>query len=232
MKTNIIACRTLEQELRAAAARCGCTYEIRWIPSGLHNIPAQLRGALQESLDACGNCGRVLLAAGFCGNAVAGLRTHGAELIVPKVDDCISLLCGSQERRMNFRDSYFLTEGWLRGERTIWHEYEHTVEKYGEKRAKMIFQTMLHGYRYCAMLDTGCFPFEPVSQEVRRIAQALGLEYCVIEGTTAYLERLLRGPWRPEAFLTVPPYRILTSDMLARPISCGQEGKAVEDLCQ
>ena len=214
MGTEIIACETIRQELLAAAGRCGCRYPIRWIKSGLHNVPAQLHAVLQEELDACAGCERILLAFGFCGNAVAGLCGGTAELILPRADDCISLLCGSQERRAGFRETYFFTEGWLRGERTIWNEFQHTVDRYGEERAKQIFQVMLCHYRYCALLNTGCYPLEAAAEEVRRIARALGLEFISIEGTIACLEKLLTGPWDSASFLVVPPGCTLTSDLL------------------
>ncbi|MBD5161918.1 MAG: DUF1638 domain-containing protein [Oscillibacter sp.] len=214
MKTEIIACQTIRRELLAAAGNLGCTYPIHWIESGLHNVPAMLHDTLQKALDDCAGCERVLLAFGFCGNAAAGLHSDTAELVLPRVDDCISLLCGSVERRVGFRETYFFTEGWLSGERTIWHEFSHAAARYGEERAKRIFQSMLRNYRHCALLDTGCFPIEPAEKEVRRIAQALGLEFCSIEGTIAYLERLLSGPWEPEAFVVVPPGATLPQSQL------------------
>ena len=216
MRTEIIACETIRRELLAAASQCGCNFPIHWIESGLHNVPSQLHAALQEALDACGGCERVLLAFGFCGNAAVGLRGGAAELILPRADDCISLLCGSQERRAGFKAAYFFTEGWLRGERTIWHEFQHAAARYGEERAKRIFQTMLRHYQYCVLLNTGCFPLEAAAEEVERIARTLGLDFRTIEGTTAYLERLLTGPWNAASFLTVPPGGTLTSDLLER----------------
>lgn len=214
MNTAVIGCRTIEKELTAAMEQTRLTYPIYWLEAGLHNVPQQLHQALQEQIDRCGDRERVLLAMGFCGNSVAGLRARGAELILPLADDCISLLCGSQEERLRYPETYFFTEGWLRGERTIWREYEYTLEKYGPQRGRRIFQAMLRNYRYCALLDTGCFDREAAGREVRRIAGELGLDYQVIPGTVSYLCQLLTGPWPADRFLTVPPRATLERNML------------------
>ena len=51
MKTVILSCRTLEDELLAALAKSGKDYEIVWLESGLHNVPKKLTARLQEELD-------------------------------------------------------------------------------------------------------------------------------------------------------------------------------------
>lgn len=214
MKTVIIGCETLERELSAAVRETACPYPVLWIQAGLHNVPEKLQLAVQEKIDSCTHYQRILLAMGYCGNSVVGLHTGEAELILPRADDCISILCGSQEKRLTFPETYFFTEGWLREERTIWQEYQYTAEKYGPKRAQRIFQTMLHNYRYCALLDTGCFDGAAVGGEVRRIADRLGLSYQVIPGTISYLCQLLTGPWPTDRFLTVPPHRVLERSLL------------------
>ena len=94
MNTAVIGCRTIEKELTAAMEQTRLTYPIYWLEAGPHNVPQQLHQALQEQIDRCGDRERVLLAMGFCGNAVCGLRSGPGELVIPRVDDCISLLLG------------------------------------------------------------------------------------------------------------------------------------------
>ena len=47
MKTAVISCRTVEDEVTAAAARAGVDYPVTWLESGLHNTPNILRERLQ-----------------------------------------------------------------------------------------------------------------------------------------------------------------------------------------
>ena len=83
MNTVIIACQTLKNELEAAMAASGRSFEIRWIESGLHNVPKKLHATLQEHLDQCGGFDTVLLVMGYCGNSVAGIETRDFQLVMP-----------------------------------------------------------------------------------------------------------------------------------------------------
>lgn len=214
MSTAIIACRTLEAELSAAMARCRCDYPVVWLNSGLHNVPVCLRQAVQEAIDGCSGCDTILLAMGFCGNSVCGVRSRSARLVLPRVDDCITLLLGSAKKRGELVGSYFFTEGWLRGERTIWWEYQHALKRYGPKKTEMIFRTMLQNYRQIVMVDTGCYDPEPVYAEVKRMAQVFGLEPGAVQGTLEGLLRLLTGPWPEEQFVHIPPHSEITQELL------------------
>ena len=212
MDTVVIACRTLENELNRAMSECGCGYNIIWVESGLHNVPKKLHSALQEALDTADGHARALLAIGYCGNSLAGLCSKNAAMIIPRVDDCISLLLGSYKNRlalMQTENSYFMTEGWLRGERTIWKEYEYAINKYGEEIGKSVFEMILGNYKSLVMLDTGCYDISAIEDEAKKIAVELGLEYKVVPATIGYMKRLLTGPWEDGAFLTIPPGSVI-----------------------
>ncbi len=211
METVIVGCKTLENELLRAVEETGCSYEILWIESGLHNYPKKLNQVLQETLDGCG-ARQGLAAMGFCGNSIENISTGDYTLIFPRVDDCISLLLGSCKRRMEIsreHGTYFLTEGWLKGERNIWKEYEYTMDKYGEETGKEIFSMMLGNYRSLALLDTGCYSMEKAGAEAENIAKTLELEYKVLPATLDYMKKLLAGPWTEEEFLVIPPHSMV-----------------------
>lgn len=217
MATVIISCRTIEPELRKAMEEVHCSFEVRWLESGLHNVPRNLNQRIQELLEDCEGCDRVLLAMSFCGNSVVGLKTGNFSLVIPRCDDCISLLVGSVQKRMEYFGTYFLTEGWLWGERNIWAEYEMCVKKYGARRAEWVFSTMLANYRNLALLDTGCFEQEALEEQVRAIADKLHLQYISIPGTLDYLKELLTGPWPEERFVVVQPNcTVLESDCILK----------------
>lgn len=214
MNTAIIACRTLEKELLAAMAKSGCTYPIRWLTPGAHNVPEKRRTEIQQALDNCAGFDTVLLAMSLCGNSVVGLQTHDFQLVVPRCDDCITVLLGSQKRRNENPAAYFLTEGWLAGKDNIRSEYQRTLEKYGKVRTKRIFASMLANYERIAFVDTGC---SDVSSEIREFAAVLGLEYVRVEGTVSYLEELLARNWDESRFLVVPSHTPITPQMCMPP---------------
>lgn len=214
MKTAIIACKTIELELRAAMTAAGCSLDVFWLEQGLHNAPEKLHNRLQEILDSLEGYERVLLVMGFCGNSVLGIRSS-AELILPKTDDCIGLVLGSCARKREYPGSLFLTRGWLDGEHSMWWEYRRSLERYGPRRTDRIFDAMLRNYRNVILVDTGCFDPGPARQEVDHIAETFRLEPLTVGGDLGYLNRLLTGPWDPSEFIILPPGRPLSeSDLL------------------
>ena len=203
MDTVIIACKTLEDELRIAQNKTGADYPVLWIESGLHNTPKKLNTRLREHLCSVKQM-RVLLVMGFCGNAIQDIEVDCFELIVPRVDDCISLLLGSIKERLSVSNeyaAYFLTDGWLRGERNLWVEYLYARDKYGEEEAKSIAKMMFGHYRTLCLLDSGAAPIDALIENSREIAETMNLEQKVIPATISYIEELLTGPWTQERFV-------------------------------
>lgn len=219
MNTAIIACKTIEDELRHAMAHTGTDWPVVWLEQGLHNVPDMLRSALQTALNDVG-AQRVLLAMGFCGNAIRGVEVPVSELIIPRVDDCISLLLGSVQRRLEVsreHAAYFFTEGWLRGERNIWVEHLHMLEEYGEELTEELEKDMFGHYKTLGLLDCGIKPMDELIQGTKMIADGLHLTQQVIPATTRYLADLLTGPWTPERFLIMRAGETITEDKLTLP---------------
>jgi hypothetical protein len=204
-----LACETIRDELEHALEDAGGNFRVCWIESGLHNFPDLLRERLRKTLDSLDGCDLVLMAFGRCGNVLDDLCTGGYELIVPDTDDCISLLLGSARGRPEYSregGTYFLTKGWLQGERNIWTEYLYAREKYGEKCALEIMAVMLKNYRYLSIVDTHSYDLDSILPVTRSIADTFKLRHRVIPGTTRYLRDLLTGPWDEGRFLRYPPY--------------------------
>ena len=117
-----MVCETIHDEYEAASSKCGFSYKTHWTESGLHNYPEKLRSILQQTLN-CVTAPKVLRCFYVCGNSVVGLETRDLEMVIPRVDDCISLFLGSLAKRMEISAAHascFLTTGWLRGERNIY----------------------------------------------------------------------------------------------------------------
>jgi hypothetical protein len=208
MSTVIISCKTLQNELEKACREVSCRYPVFWLEAGLHNVPAHLTEAIREQLAALPAADTVLLAMGFCGNALIGIHTGEFRMIVPRVDDCISLMLGSVARRqgiMREEPSYFLTKGWLDGETNIWRDYQYACRKYGERRGRAIYKTVLAPYKRLAVIDTGAYQMDAITPQTKKIAETLGLRHDVLMGDSSLLKQLLTGPWTEEKFLMIPP---------------------------
>ena len=219
IQTRIICCRTIGDELAEAEKSTGTAYPVLWIESGLHNVPRKLHRVLQETVDEAERegAGRILLAMGFCGNSLENLQTEKAELILPRAEDCISLLLGSFKRRQEIQNeagTYFMTKGWIEGERNIMREYEYTIEKYGEETGREIFDMMFGNYRRIGILDTGCYDMKPVLAETERMAASLQMKWELFRASNDYLKELLTGPWEADRFVRLQPGEKLTLEHL------------------
>ncbi|MCI1945063.1 DUF1638 domain-containing protein [Clostridium luticellarii] len=215
MNTLIVACRTIEDELKSVINSVKCDYPVLWIDSGLHLQPDSLKKRLQSELDHIYNVDRVILAFGYCGNSVIGLTPPTYHMIFPRVDDCITLLLGSGERRNKLAGesgTYFLTKGWLESERNIWVEYQDAVKRYGKKDAEMIYQIMFQNYKRLGVIKTGAYDLESYLKKTKKIAEELKLKYEVFPGTLEYVKKLLTGPWNDREFITINPGETVTME--------------------
>jgi hypothetical protein len=202
MKSIIITCRTVKAEVDKAIEETGCHYSVLALESALHNEPDKLRKVLQETLDRISNVDQVLLMMGFCGNAILGLKPEGFNLIVPRADDCITMLLGSQAKRTEVQrmmPTYFLSRGWLDCwelmERTIFDEYERTLQRYGKEKAQKILRITFKHYKRIGLIDTGAFEMEEMLKKSQNYATFLNLQCEIIPGTMNYLKKFLIGPW-------------------------------------
>ena len=212
MKTTMIVCETLKDEFLFLYKEMGLKADVKWIESGLHNYTQKLHDRLQQAIDEITECGRVILVFGRCGDSISNLKNGNFEMIVPKAEDCISLLMGSDERRRDYsreHAAYYLTDGWIRGERNIWMEYLYSVEKYGEATAKNIAKMMYCNYRTLALLDTRINPISQLMEKNRDIEETLELERKVVPAELTYIRELLTGPWDTTRYEIVPPYGIV-----------------------
>ncbi|CQR73014.1 hypothetical protein SpAn4DRAFT_2246 [Sporomusa ovata] len=74
-----------------------------------------LRGKVPEYIDTL-EANIILMLFGCFGNGLVGIKFAKATLIIPRIDDCITMLLGSTETRRNIPDeasTFFLTKDWL-----------------------------------------------------------------------------------------------------------------------
>ena len=217
MKTAILACHTIKDELLLAMERANSDHDLYWVESNLHNFPEKLKVEIQRQLDLLDGYDRVLMAFAFCGNSVADLVTHSFELIVPRTDDCISLLLGSIEERNRLaagRHSIYLTKGWLENEANVWQDYQYTLNKYGDERTQFVMEAMYGNHDLLSLVDTGAYDVESIMDVAKKVSEVLDMEYEVIPGTTSYLELLLTGPYDERMFVIAPPNSVMEASSL------------------
>jgi len=219
MKTVIIACNTIKPELLHAKEAVGCDYPIIWSGAGLHDTPKLMKQVLFKCIAKAEEQGaeRILFSMGFCGGSLDGIVSNTAEIILPKVDDCITLLLGSKEKRQELQSTghiYYITKGWMTNKGVLYNQYLDIMKRYGEEQGSEIFEMLAGRYHYYGILDTHCYDMEEVVAKTTDIAKELGMECFVADASDEYLRKLLTGPYDNSRFVRVAPGEAIEWSMI------------------
>lgn len=216
MNTITLACYTIRDEIMLVVDDLRVNCPILWIDSGLHNFPEKLNKAIQEQINRIENVQNILLLFGSCGNSLAGLYSSNARIIFPKVDDCISLFLGGNERRrmLDKQDpSYYLTKGYLKNETNILTEFTYCKNRYGKEKAKTIFKKMLNNYRKLRVIDTGAYDPNEIAEETNTMADEFDLIHEIVEGSLEIIYKAFRGEWDEDFVIVEPGQTISYNDL-------------------
>jgi hypothetical protein len=227
VRYTLIACEVFYRELCLAIAKTPSTIDVAFLPKGMHNTPAVMRKALQDTIDAVDDrqVDAVLLGFGLCGNVAKDIVARSHSLVIPRTDDCIALFLGGRNRYMveftQHPGTYYYSSasferatdvegsGALGAEVANKEEkYKEYVERYGEENAKYLIEVELswsEHYTRAAYLHVPELAHLGYAAKVADKARSLGLEYTAIDTDLSYLQRLLSGNWSTEEFLIVPP---------------------------
>lgn len=207
MKTVAIACNTMKDEIMLVISEIGTNFPIIWIDSGQHGTPEKLGKNIQRQIDKVCDVENILLLFGGCGNALLGLRSIVARLIFPRVEDCIALFLGGNQKRRELDikgHGYYLTKGYLENEANIWTEYKYSLNKYGEEKAGKLMGSILRNYQKLRVIETGAYNLEETTAKTKTIATKLGLDHEVITGSLHILIKAFREEW-DEDFVILNP---------------------------
>lgn len=206
MSTLLIACSMMEDEIALVMKKTGNRPPVEWLDRRLHLVPEKLRGEIQKTIAQHPASGTILLGMAQCGNALVGVQSRHATLVLPRFSDCPHLLRSTAEGDKGELDAraLYLTRGWLEGEGATLAEYGQLAARRGEETARRAYRAMMAEYRRVCMIETGAFDMDEAAVRGRQTAELLGLDYGTVAGTTRVLEKLLAGRWDDE-FITVPP---------------------------
>ena len=203
---QIIACETVINEILEFMPP---DMQYQSVEPGLHLQPEKLKGVLQKAIDKItADADTIIIGYGLCSMAVIGLRAAKSTLVVPRIDDCIAMLLGSQKNykaqlRIN-PGTYFLSKGWIESGINLVEEFRKTEARHGKRRADIVKALMLKNYSRLAFINRGYRNAERYRKFSRKAADELGLSFEEIAGTTGLLRRMVNGPWNNE-FVVAPP---------------------------
>jgi hypothetical protein len=98
MKNLAIVCDVMKNEFIKYGEAEENNLDCIFIEQHLHNTPDLMTIKLQDAIDKVDKSyDKILLGYGLCSNGVVGLKSETHEILIPKVDDCISLFLGSKK---------------------------------------------------------------------------------------------------------------------------------------
>ena len=208
---RLIACPAVLGEM-AEGATDGV--DCRTLEAQLHLSPERLKEAMRAAVaDADTPGATIVIGYGLCSNAVLGLKTEHATLVVPRVDDCIAMMLGSNEafaaQAQKAVGTYYLAKAYLEECDTILSDHEKLVEKRGAERAEQMMRMLLAHYTRIVLIDTGRYDLEPYRARVADFAERFDLAVEEVPGTTRIVDALVVAGWGDD-FVVAPPGHELT----------------------
>ena len=193
---RLIACPAVLGELADGALS---DVDCRHLEAQLHLNPERLKQGLRAAVaDADKPGATIVIGYGLCSNAVLGLKTRHATLVVPRVDDCIAMMLGSNAafaaESAKAPGTYYVAKAYLEECDTILTEHEKLIEKRGLERAEKMMRLLLAHYTRVALIDTGRYDLAPYRARVAEFAERFDLAVEEVPGTTRILDELVAAP--------------------------------------
>ncbi len=195
---------------------------------GYHRTPKKMAPVLQEHIDALGEPSMVVLGYGLCGNGIVGLKSRQHTLIVPRMDDCMTMLLGSRQRYVEEFNAYpgtsYLTCGWLESGSNPLAEYEKLVAKYGVETADWLIDQPYRNDRRSVFIALDEADLAANREHVDRIAgfcaTRWGMQFETQIGTGTFIAWLMNEaveqPTLSDDLLVVPPGGEVTQERFVR----------------
>jgi hypothetical protein len=235
LRLRLIACPAVLGELADGATE---GVDAQTLEAQLHLRPERLKAALAAAVAEADKPGAtIVLGYGLCSNSVLGLKTEHATLVVPRVDDCIAMMLGSNEafaaENAKQCGSYYVAKAYLEECDTIMSEHERLVEKRGAERAEHMMRLLLKHYTRVALVDTGRYDLAPYRARVTEFAERFDLAVEDLPGTTRILDALVAGDWGDDFVIAPPGHELTLADFRpelferARTNAAGEQAAAV-----
>ncbi|SHK22687.1 Protein of unknown function [Desulfatibacillum alkenivorans DSM 16219] len=177
---------------------------------GLHLNPDKLRERVIEEIARMEEDGDdIILGYGLCGRALEGVYASKARLILPRVDDCVGALLGSQKRHKKVMSEnpgcFFLEPAWIGSEVDIFEQCQKGLERIPEERRPQIIELALKHYSKLGLLDHGWEDTDRAVIQCRELAEKHQLEFIRFPSDLTLVQDLTSGLWTPERFVIAHP---------------------------
>lgn len=226
MPVVVLACKVLQTLIESQLS--GAKIPTTFMEYGFHRTPQLMTPALQEEIDRIEEPSTIIVGYGLCGNGLAGLYARQHTLIVPRADDCISILLGSYKRYMQEFSmepgTYYLTKGWLESGSHPLKEYREYLDKYDAETAGWLIDEQYKNYKRVVLVAPNQEELDAYRAQAREVAdfcaERWGYRYEEIIGSEDMVQRLIQlGPGltaSTDDFLVIPPGAQVKQEMFWR----------------
>ena len=204
-QTVILACPTLEGELKAALKEASSESVVYFMPPGLHRDPKALHHYVQDKIDHFYNIDRIVVCTTGCGGGNIGITASSAPLVYPKTRDCLDILLSDDSLDNLKRDIYgvFMTESWMKFTQESSGDMAKLEKKMGRDEAHEYLKKLYAPVHDFYIIDTGCYDTAPVKAYIEPLVELLGRKLHVIKGNYGILRKIAKGIF-DEDFFVVP----------------------------
>ena len=246
MRIHFICCQVFYREISALCAVSPHITTVSWLPQGLHDTPELLRKSVAQEVSRVESWKEeerrrkpdyIVLGYGLCSNGTVGLQSGEIPLVIPRTDDCIGIVLGSQKRYLEafrrYPGIYWVNNGWLEHgyvptQEALAQRYARYVQDYGEDNARFLMEQDSQWQR---SYTTAGYIASPLDRDGRcreaaaAMARFHGWNLVELEEDRGLLRRMVEGPWEEEEFLVCPPgWRIAASNDQRKIVALPTEG--------
>jgi len=240
LKNVAIVCDVMKQDLeKIVKDKKINNLDLIFMEQHLHNTPELMRQKLQEKVSSLNGCyDKIILGYGLCSNGVTEIVSGKHEIIIPKVDDCISLFLGSKEKYLEMfkKDpaTYYFCKSWIeyagdpyRGyllwtgkEDQIPGQWIRAKEVYGSRRynegtARLLVGEMMKNYKRIVLInnnDIETIHRQYLEKMIIFLNEVLERELVFeeIPGSSKFLEKIVLLDIDEKNFLSFKPGQKIT----------------------
>lgn len=215
-RIKFIVCEVIYDEIKDKIPE---NWEVVNFEKSLHERSNSLREKLQKEINNSQNFDIIVLGYGLCGRGTEGLVSPKSTLVIPRCEDCISMLLGSDEERKKQLaiepGTYFLTRGYI-GDTDfngiITSGFLELKDKYDKETWEWITKEMLKNYKRLAFINTGNYDITKWKEIAKKEAEKYGLRFEEIKGSNNLLSKIINGNWDKQ-FLIVKSGVKVTPEM-------------------
>jgi N-methylhydantoinase A/oxoprolinase/acetone carboxylase beta subunit len=236
MHLAVVGCSIFKNEIDFLKPRIRSKLDFFWLPQRLHNKPLELRSMVQDEIDDIDGSGKpyhgIVLLYGLCSKGTMGISSRKHRMVIPKMQDCIGMLLGSNEAyASHFREkpgTYWFTKGWIEtgfdpGKKSryegVWDPYKERYREYRKKFTEEISQYLINewdqrwikNYTTLAFIDWGLEKGHSLKKRAEESAKSLGLEFENIKGNPELVLDLLNGKWDSRFLIVDPGSKVVPS---------------------